>query len=191
MSQRSSDSELNDIESALGRLVPVPSRLDREALMFQAGAASARTAVRSRLVWPSIAATLAVALVAESLVLAVRPGPRVIERVVVVREQVQAPATLPKSDVEAPHLTPTGSSSDARSSESPSLASSWPVTSEYQRVQDLVLRLGLDALPWRSLPLESRSDRRVDSVNAPVSSAGHLRRLELEKLLNLEPGGPS
>ena len=73
MSQRSSDPELNDIESALGGLVPVPSRLDRDALMFEAGAASARSASRGRWVWPSIAATLAVALVSESLVLAVRP----------------------------------------------------------------------------------------------------------------------
>ena len=45
MSQRSSDSELNDIESALAGLVPVPSRLDRDRLMFQAGAASARVGV--------------------------------------------------------------------------------------------------------------------------------------------------
>jgi hypothetical protein len=65
------------------------------------------------------------------------------------------------------------------------------VTSEYQRIQELVLRLGLDALPERSSPLASRSDSTADSVDRPVRSAGHLRRLELEKLLNLEPGGPS
>ena len=119
------------------------------------------------------------------------PGPRVIERVVVVREQVPAPSTSTTSGAESPDHTTTGSLSDARASESPSLASSWPVTSEYQRIQDLVLRLGLDALPGRSSPRESRSGITLDSVDLPVPSAGQLRRLELEKLLNLEPGGPS
>jgi hypothetical protein len=191
MSQRSSDPELNDIESALGGLVPVPSRLDRNALMFRAGAASARTSSRGRWFWPSIAATLAVALVTESLVLAVRPGPRVIERIVVVREPAPAASTFPSSDAGVPHPAPVDSLSEARSSYATSLASSWQVTSEYQRIQELVLRLGLDALPERSSPLTSRVESTADHVDRPVPSAGHLRRLELEKLLNLEPGGPS
>jgi hypothetical protein len=191
MSQESSDSELNDIESALLGLVPVPSRVDRDALMFQAGSASALPAARGRWVWPSIAATLAVALVSESLVMAVRRGPRMIERIVVVREPALPTTTSPTSDAGVPRSTPPGSLSNRRDSDTPSLASSWPVTSEYQRIQELVLRFGLDALPERASPLASRSDRTVDPVDRPVPSAGHLRRLELEKLLNLEPGGPS
>ena len=191
MSQRSSDPELNDIESALRGLVPVASRLDRDALMFQAGGASARPASRGRWVWPSIAATLAVALVSESLVLAVRPGPRVVERIVVVHAPVPATLTSPSPDVGETNPARADSQSDAGPADATSLASSWPASSEYQRIQELVLRLGLDALPERSSPLASRSDSKADPVDRPVPSAGHLRRLELEKLLNLEPGGPS
>jgi hypothetical protein len=178
-------------ESAMGRLVPVPSRLDRDALMFQAGAVSARPASRGRWVWPSIAATLAAALVSESLVLAVRPGPRVIERIVVVREAVPASSTSPSFDMVVPHPVPTDFLSEARSSEVPSLATSWQATAEYQRIQELVLRFGLDAVPERPSRFVSRSDSTVDSFGAPVPSAGHLRRLELEKLLNPNSGGPS
>jgi hypothetical protein len=191
MSQRSSDRELTDIESALRGLVPVASRLDRDELMFQAGAVSARSATRAVWVWPSIAATLAVALISESLVMAVRPGPRVVERTVVVRELVPETSTSPTSDAVAPHPAPADPSNDARSLETPSLASYWPATSEYQRIQELVLRLGLDALPERSSPLVSRSESSANPVERPIPSAGRLRRLELEKLLNLEPGGPS
>jgi hypothetical protein len=191
MSQRSSDPDLNDIESALGGLAPVASRLDRDALMFQAGAASSRSAARGRWVWPSIAATLAIALVSESLVLAVRPGPRVVERIVVVREPVPETSTSPSSDVEVSDPAPAYSSVDARSSDTTSLASSWSATSEHQRIQELVLRLGFDALPGRASPLASRSDSTADPVDRPIPSVGHLRRLELEKLLNLNPGGPS
>jgi hypothetical protein len=191
MSQESSDPELNDIESALGGLVPVPSRLDRDALMFQAGAASARSTARGRWIWPSIAATLAVGLISESVVMAVRPGPRVIERIVVVRESVPASSTSPESDIAAPHLASPNSVNDARSSEPPSLVSLWPAIPEYQRIQDLVLRLGLDAVPERPSLAISRSEETVDSIDMPVQSAGQMRRLELEKLLNLNPGGPS
>ena len=45
-----------------GTCVPVPSRLDRDNLMFKAGAASVQSRrLRRRWVWPSIAATLAFA----------------------------------------------------------------------------------------------------------------------------------
>jgi hypothetical protein len=191
MSQRSSDPELNDIESALRGLVPVPSRLDRDALMFQAGAALARSTPRGRWIWPSIAATLAIALFSESLLLVIRPDPPVIERIVVVREPAPATGMPARLDVPAPPPAPQDALSGAWSPDAPSLASSWPEVPGYQRVQDLVLRLGLDALPERSSPPESRFDRTEESVDVPVPSAGHLRRLELEKLLNLKSGGSS
>jgi hypothetical protein len=191
MSQESSDPELNDIESALGGLVPIPSRLDRDALMFQAGAASARSASRGRWVWPSIAATLAVGLISESVVMTVRPGPRVIERIVVVREPVPETSTSPTSNLGTPAAARADSSREALSSETPFLASSWPVTPENQRIEDLVLRLGLDALPERLAPRQTQSSGTVEPIDAPSLSAGHLRRLELERLLNLNSGGPT
>ena len=192
MSQRSSDPELTDIESALAGLVPVPSRLDRDQLMFKAGVASARSAPHRRWVWPSVAAAFAIGLISESLVMAIRPGPRVIERIVVVREPAHAaPASAP-SNTATLRPTPTRDSlNDARSSEARFLAFSWPVTPEYPRIEDLVLRLGLDALPERVAPLLSRSDGAVDSIDMKAQSAGQLRRLELEKLDHFSPGGPS
>ncbi len=84
MPQEPLDPELKTIEDALGRLAPARSRLDRDRLMFQAGALSARSAPQHRWVWPSIAAALALLAMSESVVLAVRPGTRVIV--------VQAPA---------------------------------------------------------------------------------------------------
>jgi hypothetical protein len=191
MSQRSSEPNLTDIESALAGLVPVPSRLDRDQLMFKAGVASARSAPVRRWVLPSVAAAFAIGLISESLVMAIRPGPRVIERVVVVREPAHAaPASAP-SNTATLRPTPTDSLNDARSSEARFLAFSWPLTPEYLRIEDLVLRLGLDALPERAAPLLSRSDGAADSIDMKAQSAGELRRLELEKLDNFNPGGPS
>src|SRR4051794_27865698 len=86
MSQDPLDPELEAVESALGRLAPARSRLDRDRLMFQAGAKSVRSGSRRHWVWPSIAASLAVVVLSESLVLATRPDPRV---VVVRREEAQ------------------------------------------------------------------------------------------------------
>jgi hypothetical protein len=191
MSQESSDPELKDIESALGQLIPVPSRLDRDKLMFAAGAATLRPARQRPWVWPSVAAMLAVALASESLVLAVRPGPRVIERVVVVHESAPANSTSPSPNTAIERRVPAGELADAGSSEWQSLEPAWPAATDYQRIQELVLRLGVDALPERQSPLVSRLDGAADPVVTPVPSAGHLRRLELEKLLTLGPGGPS
>jgi hypothetical protein len=191
MSQESFDPELTDIESALGKLLPVPSRLDRDRLMFDSGARTVRSARQRPWVWPSIAATLAVALASESLILVGRPGPQVIERVVVVHESAPASSTSPASDTALAQLAPATELNDTRWSERQSPEDTWPAASDYQRIQELVLRLGLDALPERSSPLVSRLESTADPVETPIPSAGHLRRLELEKLLSLGPGGPS
>ncbi len=192
MSQRSSDPGLTDIESALAGLVPIPSRLDRDKLMFAAGAASVRAALRQRWVWPSIAATLAIAVASESFVLAFRRGPRVIERVVVVRESAPANSTSAPLEAAAPHRAPPGTVGDARSSETPALTDSSSVPSDYQRIR------GARTSAWPRCIARAffadwclDFDSRLDPVETPVQSAGHLRRLELEKLINLGPGGPS
>ncbi len=192
------DHEFKAIESALGELVPVSSRLDRDQLMFEAGALSVRSRSRGRWVWPSLAAMLAIALTAESLVLAVRPAPRVVERIVVVHEPAPPPSSstaLPSStgaasdaSIPLPAPSPVNVLSQHSPSEEAFAALSWAEVSGSQRLQDLVLRFGLDALPERDRNL-SRSNDPIDQDDAPVESAGALRRRELEKLLN--PGGPS
>ena len=58
MPQIPPDPELKAIESALGELIPLSSRLDRDKLMFQAGAMSRPAASPRRWVWPAIAAAL-------------------------------------------------------------------------------------------------------------------------------------
>jgi hypothetical protein len=191
MSQRSSEPNLTDIESALAGLVPVPSRLDRDQLMFNAGVASARSAPVRRWVWPSVAAAFAIGMISETLILAIRPGPRVIERVVVVREPAPASATSAPANAVELLPAPPALANDSRSLETWFLASSWALNAEYRRIEDLVLRLGPDALPERASPRLSPSLRTPEPIDNPNESAGHLRRLELEKLLNLKSGGTS
>ena len=94
MSQVPPDPELNPIESALGSLAPARSRIDRDRLMFQAGVILRGRSSRRRWVWPSIAATLAVVALSESVALAVRPGPRVVV--------VQQPAPVRKTGPSSP-----------------------------------------------------------------------------------------
>ena len=84
MPQEPLDPELRMIEEALGRLAPARSRLDRDRLMFQAGVLSARSPARHRWVWPSIAAALALLAMSESILLAVRPGTRVVLAILIV-----------------------------------------------------------------------------------------------------------
>jgi hypothetical protein len=182
MSQFASDPELEAVESALGRLVPVPSRLDRDQLMFQAGTISARSSGPGFPMWPSTAAVLAIVVALESVLLAVRPAPRVLERIVVVRE----PAPASTTTIPQPALATI--SSQALPNNDALSQPAWAEGSDYQRLLEQVVRFGLDALPERP-PLLSRSDGESDSDDRSFEPAGALRRLELEKLLN--PGGPS
>src|SRR5450755_2834330 len=89
MPQIPTDPELKAIESALGELIPLASGIDRDRLMFQAGAMSRSTPRPRRWAWPALTAALSVALAGESLFLGNRPAPRVVERIVF----VPAPAT--------------------------------------------------------------------------------------------------
>ena len=72
--------------------------------MFEAGACStAGTPWRQR-AWPAAAAVLALALAGESWLLASGPAPRVVERLVVVRE----PSGTPSSSVHGPAVPADG-----------------------------------------------------------------------------------
>jgi hypothetical protein len=181
MSQNPNDPELNAIESALGGLIPVSSGLDRDRLMFQAGALSRSRAERTRWTWPSVAAVLALVVIGESFLLAARPATRVVERLVVIRE----PSGPASSD--SP-VTPPGPSPDPivilSQTHDPSDAappSTWEAVSDYRRRQDLVLRFGLDAFPG-PVRLSSQAGGPLDASEDGPMSAGALRRIELEKL---------
>jgi hypothetical protein len=194
MPQIPPDPELKAIESALGELIPISSRLDRDKLMFQAGANS-KTGPSRRWAWSAITAALTVALAAESLFLLARPAPRVVERIVF----VPAPAGAVRSEdtniaKEAGAHTarrgarPPGITSDIMVRSGPFSSGSRGSASDYQRAQNLVIRFGLDAFPERPAIVLLEDDLGMEARSG-LKPAGALRSLELERIL--KPGGPS
>ena len=177
MSEIPNDLELNDVESAFRRLSPIPSMLDRDRLMFQAGVLSRRRFERAGWIWPSIAASLALVVTGESVFLGMRPG----THVVVVREPSAKPssgsvATGVKTLLE-PRETWSLVEAESKSATSPK----WERVSDLRLRQDLVLRFGLDAFP-DSVRRSAQSIRGLDETEGDAMSAGALRRIELEKL---------
>jgi hypothetical protein len=179
MSHVPSDPEVTAIESALRALVPSRSTLDRDRLMFRAGQVSARSRSPARWVWPSIAATLTIVAAGEGALLANRPEPRVVERLVIVREPPAPPADGPGPVVILRENPPIPS---------PDSEPSWPMASDPLRLRRQVLRFGLDALPEppHLLSLSVEGDRPSGTTS---ESPGMLRRNEYQKFLN--PGGPT
>jgi hypothetical protein len=168
------DPELSGIEDALGSLAPAQGRLDRDRVMFRAGQAAHRPSPLGRHLWVAIAATTGLIALGEAALLARRPTPQVIERVVVVREPA-LPSDVPhdeRTTTQAPPLQrllpPEGPSSLG--------------STAYERLASQVLRYGLDGLPT---PLSGAGSDPV-----PWSIPVHqLLQEELQKIL--EPGDPS
>ena len=176
MPQEPLDPELRTIEDALGRLTPARSRLDRDRLMFEAGALSARSAPQHRWVWPSIAAVLALVAMSESMVLAVRPGTRVV--------LVQAPA--PREQPVSPRPVEVLSVTEPSRSTAPDL---WlPGDSSSLWLKRQVLRFGLEGLP-EPPPLLTQARRSGPVPRTGSEPDAPLRRYEIDKVLDL--GGPS
>ena len=172
MSQVPNDPELGPIETALGSLTPARSRIDRDRVMFQAGVLHAKAESRRRWVWPSIAATLAVVVLSESVALAVRPGPRVMV--------VQQPAPQPESRPGAPEPVQI-------------LSQTLPTRSEGNRALGS-RRRGDTCYQAAGAPLRGRRASKSSSAfflsrMAAPESPSPLRRYEFNKVFNL--GGPS
>jgi hypothetical protein len=182
MSQIPPDPELKALESALGELVPVSSRVNRDKLMFQAGAMSNSAASR-RSSWPAIVAVLSLALAAESVFIGTRPAPRVVERTVFVPAPVERAA-----DPAAQELRPPGIPDRHAAAREQLTVGSSEAASGYQRFQNLVIRFGLDAFPERPA-FVSREDDGGMSPESRLRPAGALRSLELERIF--KPGDPS
>jgi len=117
------------LEAALGALAPAASGIDRDALMFRAGRASAR---RGMYGWRAGTLVLAAALTC-SLVTRPRPGaqPRVVERVV--RVEVEKPAPSPPRAPVVGQALPFGLR--------------WAGNARYLKLRNEVLERGLSALP--------------------------------------------
>ena len=172
MSQVPTDPELSEIESALGSLTPARSRIDRDRIMFQAGALHAKAESRRGWVWPSIAATLALVALSESVALAVRPGPRVVV--------VQQPSpALESRPAESEPVQILSQASPTRSED----IDLWSTGGgEALAMRRQVLRFGVEGLP--DLPsLVSQADGSASESPSP------LRRYEFDKVMKL--GGPS
>jgi hypothetical protein len=136
VSEQNVDPELNVLADALAHLKPRPAALDRDALMFRAGRASAPHGWKWRLT-TAISTLTAVAL---GIALLIRPQPPVVERTNTIYVEVIHPAP----DAPRPELKPSAPP------EAPALVSHEVEASprtDYERLQDHLLRWGLDGLP--------------------------------------------
>ncbi len=133
MSEDVRDEGLGAFEASLRGLTPLPPRLDRDRLLFRAGQAS--VSPRGRL-WPW--ATAAATALAASLggILLLRPAPQPTVRVVYVRQEAPQPPSIAVAPPAA---------------EQPAEAGTLPTADDvrlgYGRLQQEVLRWGVDALP--------------------------------------------
>jgi hypothetical protein len=161
--------ELNlaPIEVALKSLSPARGAIDRDAIMFRAGQQSMRT----RWVWPSATAALALIAVGEAAFFATRPTPepRIIERIVEVpKAEYSAPVVIlrqnPAEDLE-PFIDFSPNPERGR------LASQ-----DNYHLREQALRFGVESLP--EPPPASRTDPARDR---------ELFRAEIRSLL--DPGG--
>jgi len=85
MSQEENQPEdLKALEAALAALVPRGDRLDRDRLMFLAGqaAGSQPRAARHRWAWPAAFSAMTAAAASLLVIVAARPGPQIVERIV-------------------------------------------------------------------------------------------------------------
>lgn len=91
MSEETHDPELSALEAALRGLTPTPAAIDRDRLLFRAGAESAR---RPRYFWPLATAASLVLAASQFLFLAMRAPT---ERVVYVQvEKAPSPVKVPE-----------------------------------------------------------------------------------------------
>jgi len=164
------DPELSEIEAALGLLTPSRNRLDRDRLMFESGQAMPRRASPGRWVWPASTASLALISLGMAGALVSRPEPRVIERLVYVRESPPEhdPVVILRQEPTPPATTPPV----PRSFES------------YERLDRRLLRFGAEGLPEPPLLLSTE----FTALDVTSEKSGSLLRSEIAKLL--KPGEP-
>lgn len=161
--------ELNlaPIEAALRALTPAHGAIDRDAIMFHAGQQSMRT----RWVWPSATAALALIAFGEAAFFIRRPAPepRIIERIVEVpRAEYSAPVVILRqnpAEEAGPFAT------DSIDPEPEQLA-----RQDNYHLREQALRFGVENLP--DPPPASRTDPTRDR---------ELFRSEIRSLL--DPGG--
>lgn len=156
--------ELSALESKLTTLTPVPSAVDRDYLLFQAGRASVR---RNAWVWQAATGCLIVAVAGLTLALLSRPVPSRGEPITVERI-VYLPAP-PVADVPASSAV----YSSPKSVEPASAADEdrWVDQAENLRHRQQVMRFGVEALPeTRSRPTGEKALPMDPLIGLPAST---------------------
>jgi hypothetical protein len=156
MAENHPHTELAEVESLLKALAPSAGGLHRDRLLFRAGRASALGP--GRWAWPATSAVLAVATVVLSVLLLARPTPA--ERVVVLPA---GPVPLPER-----HNEPDSQLSAVDAFISPPNALA--VARERQRVEQQLLRWGLDALPAPAAA-QPQADPPHQVISVPVEAS--------------------
>jgi hypothetical protein len=128
------DPQLNDLAAALASLRPSAPALNRDRLLFNAGRASAP---RSWFWRASAAVSMTAAAILAALLL-LRPTPAPVVSIVYVQVPASAEKPPPK-----PEAAPTPAPAESEPAAPPYY--SWPTT-PYSRLEDRVLRWGLDGL---------------------------------------------
>ncbi|QEH33888.1 hypothetical protein OJF2_24200 [Aquisphaera giovannonii] len=179
MPQDAPEPELSEIAAELGKLAPAGSRVNRDRLMYEAGFAAGRTSARGRRgwAWPSVAAALAFAVVAESAALAVRREPRV----VVVERRIPTPDLGPGSPPRD------GSLAQVRTGGPTAVPDASDDPGEPRRPRRRALDWTLDTMPGPT-PLLSRAEA-ASGRGLDRSPGSSLRRVDTPRLL--QTGGPS
>ncbi len=134
------EKDLSELERALGGLQPARAGFDRDRLMFQAGRAAAQGP--RRLLWPAAAAFMTAVAASLGLFLALRPAAEQVVQVVYIDREITVPQPAPPKSPE-PQPAP-----EREGAASPSVLA----TLSYWRLQEIVVRHGIDALPEPAAP---------------------------------------
>jgi hypothetical protein len=155
--------ELSALESKLTTLTPLPSAVDRDYLLFQAGRASVR---RNTWVWQAATACLIVAVAGLTLALLSRPVPSRGEPITVERI-----VYLPAPPATAPASSTVFSSPKAVEPVSVADEDRWADQAENLRHRQQVMRFGVDALPEpRSRPTGEKALPMDPLMGLPAST---------------------
>ena len=153
MSNRECNRGLEKLELALRSLRPVPSRVDRDGLLFRAGQRSAR---RGRGFWRAAAIGMAAMAATLGTTLLVRPEEPPIERIVYVEAERPVREGLVRLAA-------------GRSPERDRLLGA---AADYAELRQKVLSEGLQALP---IPKPSRAGPYPDAVDELLGEPGAMR----------------
>src|SRR5262249_25803469 len=139
-------------------VVPAAAGLKRDQLLYRAGQASVRSA---GWFWPGTAGALGIAATALGTLLWFQPAPQRVRETCYVRVEVPAATEVVHASAWAPGLNSTHVTVD----------DSGPVPAPYYKLQEQLLRWGLDALPSpppdRVVAPPPKPDARLASPDVP------------------------